>query len=146
MNCAILTRFVAILIEHERVRKRPHITRAAAMQALLLVAEHDGPTMFARIGVMRALNRHAERVFDPSRRGQALGTPQAGAASMTEASEYSGFRLLWRAKLADKPRRSRWQLHRVNPIAFPASKRPRPFTVKRHHKHHQGAAVLASLR
>jgi hypothetical protein len=24
----------------------------AAMQALLLVAEHDGPTMFARIGVM----------------------------------------------------------------------------------------------
>src|SRR3984893_6612169 len=39
----------------------------AAMQALLLVAEHDGPTMFARIGVMRALNRHIERVFDPSR-------------------------------------------------------------------------------
>jgi hypothetical protein len=26
----------------------------AAMQALLLVAEHDGPPMFARIGVMRA--------------------------------------------------------------------------------------------
>jgi hypothetical protein len=30
----------------------------AAMEALLLVAEHDGPTMFARIGVMWALNRH----------------------------------------------------------------------------------------
>jgi hypothetical protein len=36
----------------------------AAMQALLLVAEHDGPTMFAQIGMMRALrtgmgqNRH----------------------------------------------------------------------------------------
>lgn len=29
----------------------------AAMKALLLVAEHDGPTMFARIGMMRALNR-----------------------------------------------------------------------------------------
>jgi hypothetical protein len=29
----------------------------AAMEALLLVAERDGPTMFARIGVMRALNR-----------------------------------------------------------------------------------------
>jgi hypothetical protein len=29
----------------------------AAMQALLLAAEHDGPTMFARIGVMRALHR-----------------------------------------------------------------------------------------
>jgi hypothetical protein len=39
----------------------------AAMQALLLVAEHDGPPMFARIGVMPALHRHVERVFDPSR-------------------------------------------------------------------------------
>jgi hypothetical protein len=29
----------------------------AAMEALLLVAEHGGPTMLARIGVMRALNR-----------------------------------------------------------------------------------------
>ena len=29
-----------------------------AMQVLLLVAEHDGPTMMARIGVMRALHRH----------------------------------------------------------------------------------------
>ena len=27
----------------------------AAMEALRLVAEHDGPTMLARIGVMRAL-------------------------------------------------------------------------------------------
>jgi hypothetical protein len=35
----------------------------AAMQALLLVAEHGGPTMLARIGVMRALNRHVEQVF-----------------------------------------------------------------------------------
>jgi hypothetical protein len=32
----------------------------AAMQALL----HDGPPMFARIGIMRALNRYVERVFD----------------------------------------------------------------------------------
>ena len=40
----------------------------AAMQALLLVAEHNGPTDFARIGVMRALNRHVERVFNPDRK------------------------------------------------------------------------------
>jgi hypothetical protein len=40
----------------------------AAMQALLLVAEHDGPTMFARIGMLRALNRHVERVFNPDRK------------------------------------------------------------------------------
>jgi hypothetical protein len=45
----------------------------AAMQALLLVAEHDGPTMFARIGVMRALNRHVERVFKPSRKAKQWG-------------------------------------------------------------------------
>ena len=33
----------------------------AAMGALILVADLGGPTMFARIGIMRALNRHAER-------------------------------------------------------------------------------------
>jgi hypothetical protein len=38
------------------------------MEALILVATSGGPTMFARIGVMRALNRHVERVFDPSRK------------------------------------------------------------------------------
>jgi hypothetical protein len=45
----------------------------AAMEALLLVAELNGPTMFARIGVMRALNRHIERVFDPSRKDHHWG-------------------------------------------------------------------------
>jgi hypothetical protein len=39
----------------------------AAMQALILVAEHDGPTIFARIGVMKALNRGHVREFNPSR-------------------------------------------------------------------------------
>src|SRR6202051_1359901 len=38
----------------------------AAMEALLLVAELGGPMMFARIGVMRALNRHVERVLNPN--------------------------------------------------------------------------------
>jgi hypothetical protein len=45
----------------------------AAMQALLLVAELDGPLMFARIGVMKALNRHVERVFNPSRKDKHWG-------------------------------------------------------------------------
>jgi hypothetical protein len=40
----------------------------AAMEALILVATHGGPTMFARIGIMQALNRHVERVFDPTRK------------------------------------------------------------------------------
>jgi hypothetical protein len=53
----------------------------AAMQALLLVAEHDGPTMFARIGVMRALNRHVERVRSVTQR-YSLGTAEAGAGSI----------------------------------------------------------------
>jgi hypothetical protein len=40
----------------------------AAMEALLLVAELDGPTMLTHIGMMRALNRHVERVFNPDRK------------------------------------------------------------------------------
>jgi hypothetical protein len=40
----------------------------AAMEALILVVELGGPTMFARIGVMRALNRHFERVINPDRK------------------------------------------------------------------------------
>jgi len=40
----------------------------AAVEALLLVVELNGPTMMARIGVMRALNRHVERVFNPDRK------------------------------------------------------------------------------
>jgi hypothetical protein len=40
----------------------------AAMEALLLVVQQNGPTMFARIGVMRALNRHVERVFRTDRK------------------------------------------------------------------------------
>jgi hypothetical protein len=45
----------------------------AAMQALLPVAEHDGPTMFARIGVMQAINRHVEHELDPSRKDKHWG-------------------------------------------------------------------------
>ena len=40
----------------------------AAMEALILVATSGGPTMFARIGVMRALNRGHVREFNPSRK------------------------------------------------------------------------------
>jgi hypothetical protein len=45
----------------------------AAMRALILVATKDGPTMLARIGVMRALNRHVERVLDPPRKDHHWG-------------------------------------------------------------------------
>ena len=45
----------------------------AAMEALILVATSGGPTMFARIGVMRALNHHVERVFNPNRKDHHWG-------------------------------------------------------------------------
>jgi hypothetical protein len=35
----------------------------AAMEALILVGTLGGPTMLARIGVLRALNRNVKRVF-----------------------------------------------------------------------------------
>ena len=36
-----------------------------AMEVLILVATHGGPTMFARIGVMLALNRGHVQEFNP---------------------------------------------------------------------------------
>jgi hypothetical protein len=45
----------------------------AAMEALILVATLGGATMFARIGVTRALNRHMERVFNTSRKNHHWG-------------------------------------------------------------------------
>ena len=33
----------------------------AAIECLILVAEKNGPTMMARIGMMKALNRHVVR-------------------------------------------------------------------------------------
>ena len=40
----------------------------AAVEALLLVVELNGPTMMAHIGFMRALNRNVERTFNPDRK------------------------------------------------------------------------------
>ena len=39
----------------------------AAIEVLMLVSR-SGPTMMARIGVMKALNRHVVRVFNPERK------------------------------------------------------------------------------
>src|ERR1700680_3452922 len=45
-----------------------------AIEVLLLVAESNGgPTMMARIGVMRALNRHVVREFNPNRKDHHWG-------------------------------------------------------------------------
>ena len=44
----------------------------AAIEVLMLVSR-GGPTMMARIGVMRALNCHVERIFNPERKGHHWG-------------------------------------------------------------------------
>jgi hypothetical protein len=40
----------------------------AAVHCLIEAAEKRGPMMFARLGMMRALNRHVEQVFDTMRK------------------------------------------------------------------------------
>jgi hypothetical protein len=45
----------------------------AAMEALILVATRGGPTMLARIGVMRALHRNEEQVFNSDRKATNWG-------------------------------------------------------------------------
>jgi hypothetical protein len=44
-----------------------------AIQALMLVVERNGPTMFARIRVMRALNRGHVRELNPDRKDHHWG-------------------------------------------------------------------------
>ena len=40
----------------------------AAIEALMMAAEDRGPMMHARIGMLRALIRNVERVFNPDRK------------------------------------------------------------------------------
>jgi hypothetical protein len=47
------------------------------MEALILVATPGGPTMFARIGVMLALNRHHVRDFDPEIASPIIGEDES---------------------------------------------------------------------
>jgi hypothetical protein len=60
---------------HHEASESPHEAPKwqAAMEALILVATSGGPTMLARIGIMRALNRQVERVFDPPRKDHHWG-------------------------------------------------------------------------
>jgi hypothetical protein len=40
----------------------------AATEALIMAAESRGPLMYARIGMLRAMNRNVERTFNPERK------------------------------------------------------------------------------
>jgi hypothetical protein len=44
-----------------------------AARCVTEAAENDGPMIFARIGVMQAINRHVERVFNPDRKDHHWG-------------------------------------------------------------------------
>jgi hypothetical protein len=44
------------------------------MEALPLVVDYCSPTMFARVGVMRATNRRFERAFNPVRNNRLGGS------------------------------------------------------------------------
>jgi hypothetical protein len=45
----------------------------AATEALIMAAEGRWPLMHARVGVLRALNRNVERVFNPDRKDHHWG-------------------------------------------------------------------------
>jgi hypothetical protein len=47
-------------------RRLPVVLTAAEL--ITSAAEHGGPIEFARIATLRAINRHVERVFDPTRK------------------------------------------------------------------------------
>ena len=64
----------------------------AAMEALLLVAESDGPTMFARIGVMLALHRH---------KPEAAPTPVGNGRKSTKSFDNQTFPTQMLAKLGE---------------------------------------------
>ncbi|MDB5611144.1 MAG: hypothetical protein JWP25_8044 [Bradyrhizobium sp.] len=44
-----------------------------AIQTLIEAAEGRGPVLLARIGILKAVNRHVERAFDPSRKDTKWG-------------------------------------------------------------------------
>jgi hypothetical protein len=45
----------------------------AAIEALLMAAEDHGPLLHARVGMLRALNRHVGREFNPDRKDHHWG-------------------------------------------------------------------------
>ena len=67
----------------------------AAIEALLMAAEDRGPLMHARIGMLRALNRNVERVFDQSRKDKHWGVP-----SLRGTNDGVGGSTFWRRVLA----------------------------------------------
>jgi hypothetical protein len=57
-----------------------------ATEPLIMAAESRGPLLHARVGVMGALNRNVERVFNSDRKDHHWGEAEAGAGSIVVAS------------------------------------------------------------
>jgi hypothetical protein len=58
-------------------RRQNALINAASARSVTIVVEHSGPAMMARIGILRALNRHVERVFNADRKDKHWGNERA---------------------------------------------------------------------
>lgn len=64
----LITHDVATFITKLPKREHDAPEWQAAIEALMLVVDVGGPTMFARISVVRALNQHHEPVIEPCKK------------------------------------------------------------------------------
>jgi hypothetical protein len=65
---ATLRQAIAHLVETIPAAERGSPAVLTAAELLTNAAEHGGPVEFARIATLQALNRHAQRVFNPDRK------------------------------------------------------------------------------
>jgi hypothetical protein len=74
-------------------KKRPRCPKGKRDEALNLVADLGGPTMCARIGVMMALNRHIESVFDLSRTQRRRASDAGGLQNRVRQGRPAGLKI-----------------------------------------------------
>ena len=58
-------------------KKESDLTEWQTAIEVLMLCSRGGHAMMARIGVMKALNRHVERVFNPERKEDTLGQSES---------------------------------------------------------------------
>jgi len=73
------------------IRKLPQAERdcqewRVAVQMLIDAAEDRGPVLFARMGIVGALEAHAERTLNPERQGPGQGPSQGDLKCERDAS------------------------------------------------------------
>jgi hypothetical protein len=87
-----------------------------AAELLSLAAEHGGPIEFARIATLKALNRHAERGFNPERKD-------------TRKAEVETRSMIRASRMAIRPQKKRPQINFCAPYLSPSgcSRSPETF-------------------